>query len=284
MRRLKLFLAVLFVLAGAAQIRAEEVDDPAIEADSYFRYLPSRDRDQAPGEVGLIEAGSEFSYNFKIADKMPVSISVGQDFVGINAKNVSVPLPAHLTQISTDIETYLPTPYDNWYVGVGVSPSFNSDNWSGSADAFRISERTFLVYRPSDNLTLVGGVALFPGYENNIWPVIGMIYKPNDKLSFNLTPRRPNITYRLNERLAVFLTGGFDSEEYQVKRTNIQEAVLQFSEDRIGTGVEYDINKNIQSFLTVGGAFSRFLEYKDDIGKVQMKSGVYTEFRLQAKF
>ena len=252
---------VFFVLVGATQIQAEEVKDPAIEAHSYFRYLPSRDRDQAPGEAGLIESGSQFRYNFKVGDKLPVEISVGQDFVGIDEKNISVRLPAHLTQISAGLYTYLPTPYEKWFLGLGVSPSFNSDNWDGSSESFRISGRTFLVYRPSDELTLVMGVAFYPGYDNNIWPALGMIYKPNDKLSFNLTPRRPNITYRINERFAAFLTGGFNSNEYQVSRGN-GSAVFKFSEDRVGSGVEFDINKNIQSFVTVGGAFGRFLQAK----------------------
>ena len=274
---------LLFVLIGVAQIQAEEIEDPKVEAEAYFRYMPSRDRDQAPGEVGLIESGSEFSYNFKVAGKMPVTVSVGENFVGINQKNISVALPAHLTQITTDLDAYLPTPYEKWYLGVGVCPSFNSDNWDGGSDSFRISERTFLVYQPKDELTFIVGVAFYPGYEDNIWPVLGMIYKPNDKLSFNLIPKRPNITYRFNERLAAFLTGGFEDEEFQVSRGN-GSAVLRYRQDRVGTGAEFDINKNIQSFVTVGGEFNRFLEYKDDIGKVQVKSGFYTEVRLQAKF
>jgi hypothetical protein len=276
-------LTITLVFIVAARTQAQETGDSPIEAYSYFRYMPSRDRDEAAGKVSLIESGSQFSYNFKVAGKMPVTISVGEEFVGINKKNISVPLPSHLTIINSDLDAYLPTPYEKWFLGVGASPSFNSDDWDGSTESFRMSGRTFLVYQPKEELTLMAGVAFYPGYVDNVLPVFGMIYKPNDKLSFNLTPNRPNITYRVNERLAAFVTGGFDFEEFQISRGS-GSAVLQYRQDRVGTGVEFDINKNIQSFVTLGGAFNRFLEYRDNIGKVEIKNGLYTEVRLQAKF
>jgi hypothetical protein len=285
--KMKYFIALLtagLIFGAAIQVQAEEVTNPTVEFDSYFRYRPSVDREQAPGKISLIESGAEVGYNFKIADKLPVSIAVGQEFVGINEENISVPLPARLTQIYVDLDTYLPTPFKKVYLGVRVSPSFNSDNWSGDSESFRISEKTFLVYQPSDTLTLIAGAAFYPGYEYNIWPFAGMIYKPTEKLSFNLVPRMPSIKYRMNERLAVLLTGAFENEEFQVARGNTGSAVLKYREKRIGGGVEYDVNKHIQAFMTVGGSFGRFLDYKDDIGKVQIESGVYTEVRLQAKF
>ncbi len=42
------------------------------QVDSYFRYMPSRGVDAQSGKVEILEADSEYSYEFKAFDKLPV--------------------------------------------------------------------------------------------------------------------------------------------------------------------------------------------------------------------
>ena len=129
----------------------------------------------------------------------------------------------------------------------------------------------------------MAGVAFYPEFKYDIFPILGFIYKPNDKLSFNLTPDRPNISYILNSRITLFLEGSSAFDEYEVDKDNLENVVLRYREIHLGTGIKYKVNKFIQSSLSVGGMFNRYLEYKDSLGKVDIKDGVYTEFRLEIK-
>ena len=49
-------------------------------------------------------------------------------------------------------------------------------------------------------------------------------------------------------------------------------------------GFKYKFNEFLQSTFTVGGVFGRSLKYADHIGKVNVEGGLYTEFRLNARF
>jgi len=57
--------------------------------------------------------------------------------------------------------------------------------------------------------------------------------------------------------------------------------VLEYNEMHLGTGVKYQVNKNIQSSISGGFIFNRSIKYKDDdLGKVSLKNGLYTELRV----
>lgn len=250
------------------------------ELDSYFRFMPSRKTDGPPGKVEIMEADSKYSYEFKAFEQLPVKLSLENKYIGIE-NSTEVELPAHLAGLITDIETTLPFfNFNNTYIRFGVSPSFYSDDWDFPASSFRIPSRTYLVYQPSDKWTFIAGVAVYPEFEYDVVPILGFIYKPNDKLSFNITPERPNISYLLNDRVTLFAEGGVSLDEFEVTKDNLKSAVLQYRELHLGAGIKYKVNKFIQSSLSVGGMFNRYLEYKDSLGKVDIKDGIYTEFRV----
>jgi len=279
-----IILCVLFLfLASAVTLHAQESCDASLETDSYVRYMPSADREQAPGEVGLIESGSKYTYKFKVADKMPVELAIGGEYIGID-ENVNVPLPAHLTCVALDLDTYLPTPYDDIYLGIGVSPSFYGEDWDYESSAFRIPVRSYLVYQPSEELTWLAGVAVYPDFDNEVWPILGVIYKPDEQWYFNLTPKRPSISYKLSERFTLFVEGGLTNSEFEVERNNVEGVVLKYKEMHLGSGVKFDLNDYVQTSLSLGGAFNRQLKYRDERGKVNIENGLYAEFRLQTKF
>jgi len=266
--------ALLFLLP--ALLNAET----KTELDSYFRFMPSRKTDGPSGKVEIMEADSKYSYTFKAFDELPIKFSLENKYIGIE-NSTEVELPAHLAGLSTDIETTLPFfNFNNTYIRFGVSPSFYSDDWDFPASSFRIPSRAFLVSQPDDKWTFIAGVAVYPEFEYDILPILGFIYKPNDKLSFNITPERPNISYSFNDRVTLFAEGGTSLDEFEVAKDNLKNAVLQYREVHLGAGIKYKVNKFIQSSLSVGGLFNRYLEYKDSLGKVDIKNGVYTEFRV----
>lgn len=268
----------------SAETESKAEDKPSHQLESYFRFVPSRSVDARAGKVEIIEADAEYSYEFKAFEKLPVTFSIGNNYIGIEDSLDNLELPAHLVGLTTDLETTLPfCHFNKTYLRIGISPSFYGDEWAFSSSDFRIPSRYFLIYQPNDKWTFLYGVALYPEFEYDVLPILGFIYKPNDKLTFNIVPERPNITYSLNERVSLFAEGGSSFSEYEVTRDNSKSVVLRYKEVHLGGGVKFKLNEYIRASVSSGGMFNRQLKYKDDQGKVGIKDGLYTEFRIEIR-
>lgn len=276
-------IALLFMLCFSCIAEASVGEDKdKIAIDSYLRYMPSRSAKGRPGGVEILEGGVEYSYEFKAFEKLPVKFSLGNHYVGIE-NNTNLELPAHLVGINTDIEATFPFfNFNNTYLRLGVSPSFYGDNWTFRSSGFRIPMRTFLIYMPSEKWTFLAGLAVYPDYETETFPILGFIYKPNDRLTVSIVPKGPNISYLLNERTTVFIEGGSSGGEYEVTKDNIKNVVLSYQEAHLGCGLSYKFNEFLQATIAGGTSFNRSLEYRDEsLGSVDIKDGAYAEFRIK---
>lgn len=250
---------------------------------TYIRYMPERKVKAQEGKVTLIDSDMEYSYNFKAFDKLPVGFSIDQRYMSIK-NSTAVELPARLVGLSTGLEATLPFfNFDKTYFRVAVYPSFYGDDWNFPSSSFRMPVHTFLIYQPSEKATFVLGVAVYPDYENVVWPIAGLIYKASDRLTFNLIPKEPNISYMLNDKITLFAEGDISCDEFEVTKDDLKNVVLQYKETHAGAGIKYKFNKFVYSSISVGGVFNRSLKYRDSLGKVDIKSGLYTEFRLEIK-
>ena len=254
------------------------------KSESFYRFMPSSSAKNQDGSVGIIEAGSEYEVEFKAFGKVPVNFSLNTGYIGVN-NSTAVYLPAKLTSATSDIEITLPFfKFDKTYFRFGVSPSLYGDDWNFKPSNFRIPSRYYIIRQPNEKLTYVFGVAYLPEYETEAFPIVGLIYTPNDKLTFNLIPPRPTIEYSLNNKIDLFLEGGYDGDEFIVDINHTQNQVLSYGASRVGTGINYQFNKYMQGSFAVGGTFGRSLEYRtDSFGKVVVKNGFYTEVRFVAK-
>lgn len=252
------------------------------EMDSYVRYMPSRSLKDQPGEVSIIDSESEYSYAFKAFGKLPIELSVNSEYVDIGASDaVPVSLPAHLTGVGFGAQATTPFFFDKTYLRLKIMPSFYSQNWNFKSSSFRIPAQLFLIYQPNEKWTFIAGVAAYPGFETPILPIGGFIYKANDKLTFNIIPARPTISYSINDRITVFAEGGFSGGEYRVTKDGYKGAVLSYNEIHCGGGVEFTLNKYIDLSISSGYMFNRYLKYRDSLGKVNLKNDLYSELRVE---
>ncbi|MCM8796628.1 MAG: hypothetical protein NC923_01900 [Candidatus Omnitrophica bacterium] len=268
-------------LPAASSIEEQEFTQ---ESDSYFKYTPVADAKEMSGKIGIMKAASEYKYTYKLFGKLPIKFSVGQKYIGID-NSTEVMLPAHLVAVTTDIETTFPFfTANNTYLRIGVSPSFYGDDWSLPSSGFRIPIRTYLIYMPNEQWTYIFGVAVYSDFEKEVLPVLGFIYKPNDKLTFNIVPIRPNINYAINKKLSIFGEfGGAIDNEFEVSKGNLKNTILRYKGNYVGTGLQYDCNRYIRTSISTGLAFNRLLKYEDEIGKVKIDNTVYLEFRAQIR-
>ena len=78
-----LLYSILFLFINISYATAQESDTGAIAPEieklfnitTYTRYLTPATVSSQPGHVSILEAGGEGAYNFKILDKLPVTIS-----------------------------------------------------------------------------------------------------------------------------------------------------------------------------------------------------------------
>lgn len=249
--------------------------------DAYARFIPPSKAKSQSGRLGLLTSALEYSYEIKAFGKLPIELAVATKYIGID-NSTSVELPAHLTSLDLGIETTLPFfNIAKTYLTVALAPSFYSDNWNLRSESFYLPQRYFMIYQPDEKWTFICGVQYSPGSNISVLPILGFIYKPNERIIFDLVPNNPEISYKLNNSWTVFSRLGITADEYKVTRNNIREIELNYYEMRLGIGLRYALNKNIQASFALGSVFNHSIGYQQDsMGKVALNNGFYSEFRL----
>jgi len=254
--------------------------DYPFNMQSYVRFMPKVEVNTQDGSVAITDAAAEWSYEHKFFGRLPVEFSMEQSYININNSTV-VKIPSRLTGIGFGLDVTLPLlMLEKMYFRIGVTPSFYTDNWSLYENSLRLPQRYFAIWQPNDKFTAILGMAVYPRFRDVFLPIAGIIYKPNDKWLFNLVPSRPTINYTLNDKIAFFGEYSMSGGEYVVTKDGNKGTPLNYDEQHAGVGLEYTLNKYVQGSLAVGGAFARKLQYRESYGKVDIKNGFYTEFRV----
>jgi len=270
---------------------AQEGENFRNEIDSYIRYIPSNTSSPRGSRIQITQAGVEYDYNFKAFGKLPVELSLNPEYININ-NSTAVDLPAHLTNLSFGFNTTLPLfNIPKTYLYVELDPSFYGDNWDLHASKFSFEGNCNIIYKLTEKLSLIAGIQIDPVYRYPFFgdlhlypvsPVIGFIYKPNEKLLFNILPDTPTISYFLNDKVTLFLQESDSHERYNVTRDG-SRARLNYSQLFVSGGVKFKINKFIETSLALGDAVQQILKYPGSMGKVTARNGLFTEFRIEAR-
>jgi hypothetical protein len=276
-----IYFGLMLLLAGATT-----ADDASDTFTFGSRNISSSDVDATSGDITVTETNFSTTHAFKAFGELPVEYSLNVGHIDIN-DDVPVDLPSHLESRSLGVGVKFPAPFiedDRYFMGLDIYPTFNTDGYTWNSGAFRIPFRTYLIYKESEEFILVGGVSVRPDYDVEAVPILGLIYKPNERLSFNFASDDPNIAYKFNEATTAVWEFNFTLEEYEVTRESQDGVVLKYQDVSTGIGLQHKFNENLQASISVGGVFNRRLEYKDDVGKVVPDASVYTEFKLTASF
>ncbi|MFA5286995.1 MAG: DUF6268 family outer membrane beta-barrel protein [Candidatus Omnitrophota bacterium] len=252
-----------------------------LELDTYARYMGLGGAGGQSGKVGIIDSAAEYSYEVKAFGKLPVQFGVASRYIGI--KNTTrVELPAYLTSAGFGVEATFPFfNIDKTYFNIGIAPSFFSDNWNFNSLTFSLLQRYFLIYQPNEKWVFICGAEYSPRFKDPVSPILGFIYKPNERLTFSIIPDSPEISYLLNDKTSVFIQGSSTSNEYRVKKDGLKNVVLNYDEMHLGAGLRRKWNKHVTGSFTAGGVFNRSIEYRQDsLGKVTIDNGFFVELRL----
>lgn len=255
------------------------------KAEVFVRYLPTRSLKAQNGKVSIFQSEAEYSYEFKAFGKMPVVLSYSNEYINIEESGLKAnSLPAHLTSESLGVAATLPFfNIDKTYLRLRVMPTMSTDDWDMHSSAFRIPVHMYAIHQPNEQLTLIGGIAVYADYEERIFPIFGFIYKPNNSWTFNLIAPRPNVQYMVNDKITLFGEMGFIDQEFEVKKDDVNGQILRYRENHCGAGLKYSVNKHVQASLSSGYVFKRYMKYGDSRGKFNINNVVYTELRVEVE-
>lgn len=284
MKLFSIFPVIGILIVGVSPLYAQ--DDPVTTITPGVKHIYSSNVQATSSEVAMTETALNFSHAFKMSSGMPVELSLDIGHIDIHYDG-PVDLPSHLESRSLLTGVKFPAPFiadDRYFMGLDVKPTFNTDGYTWESGAFRVPLRAYLIYKETDDLVLVGGISVRPDYDTQVLPILGFIYKANDRLSFNMASDKPYIAYQLTEDTTLLWKFGFTLEEYEVTRGTQEGVVLKYRDISTGAGIEHRFNENLRAAVSVGGVFGRRLEYRDEVGKVIPNAGLYTDFSLTAVF
>jgi len=254
-----------------------------LSAEYYLVYMPMTPFVAQPGKMRIVDQAMEFGYETALGGRLPIEFTLGTRHINLNGKEpIPVTLPGKLTEIAYGMEATFPFPvFDDTYLRFDMKPTYASDDWNHDSGTFRMPMNTFLIHQPSERLILVGGISATPGYEYPVWPIIGMIYKPTDRIAFNLVPSRPNVVYSVTDHLDLFFEGDISATEFKVTKDGYKGAILRYNETHIGGGVKLNLGESLTASLSTGYMMNRYLKYRDSLGKVNLKNNAYSELRFE---
>lgn len=281
----KMVLGGIFVLFFCGPVFSGESKTKALLES---RYIQESDIEQQAGQLAIAETKFSFEHEFNLENGMPISLSLRDRHTDIDGDVPAVYLPSTLEGRSLGLGVKVPAPFtssENYFIGLDVFPSMYTDGWSRStSSAFRIPGRAYLIYRRDENLIVFGGVSVRPGFDTKVLPIIGFIYKPNERLEFNFASDNPNVSYRFSDKTKLLAELDIVNDEYELTRDPNKGRVLLYRQLSSGLGIEHQFTSAVSGMVSTGCVFSRSIKYEDGTGKIEPEAGMYVKAKISISF
>ena len=277
-----LFAVMAWLNAGSAAADDENPFSVALSSKQIFES----DVNIQSGEISISDTRFSFMHEFKLDNDLPIEWGINYKHLEID-ENTATEIPSHLEGVQGKVGTKFPMPFVDsreMFMGVDVMPSMYTDDGSWTTSAFRMPFRVYGIYKESDELIFVAGVSIRPDFDQSVLPVIGLIYKPNDELAFNLASDNPTITYKVDDAKTVFLELDFTNDEYEVTQNGAKGRILKNRDFSTGAGLNYQITDLLKASVSGGVVFARRLQYEDPIGKLEPDAAGYVKAKVELSF
>ena len=179
------------------------------------------------------------------------------------------------------------------YVNPGVFLSHFSDVNFGSVDA-PVDIDSAVPVPFFHNVFGLVGLHISALAKTTVEPIVGLVWLVNDNLTIYGIPPEPRVIYKLNEHFNVFVGGELLGEAYKTGyRNNLRPqeqrfngAVVDYSENRVGSGLTYNFNKALNVDFSGGCVLSRdFDYYRPDASKRFITHPApYAKLEISAEF
>jgi len=158
-----------------------------------------------------------------------------------------------------------------WMSQLTVAPGVFSD-FENTSDGFRLTARAFALYQWKPDTQFLFG-ASYLGRKDLPWfPILGVIYVPNDWLRYEISLPRPRVAYRYyadgdRERWA-YVAGELGGGTWAVRRPagGGTDDLMTYRDLQFVGGIEHKDKTGLGWQCEVGCVFARRLEWESQIG------------------
>lgn len=252
------------------------------------KYAFSSDVKAQPGDIQIFE--KDLNYIYRLTDgELPLDLLLNVKHILID-EDLATALPSVLLSRGVGLRTKIPLPFsdkEHYFIAVEVNPAFQTatkDDFTLDSKSFRVLTNTYLIYKGGDNFLILAGVAFRSEYDEAILPIFGFVYTPNDRLSFNLASKYPNVSYKLTDETTLLWQFSFVSDEYEIIQKADKGRALRYQNIATGIGLKHAVTENVEISLNGGIVFNRNIEFRDGAGKVAPKPAPYVGLEIGAQF
>jgi hypothetical protein len=153
---------------------------------------------------------------------------------------------------------------DDFYPLLKFQPGMYYTNSHITANSFDVPIRAVAGIKTAENLYLVLGVDADPYEAEPITPVCGYNWKINEQYNLRAVFPQPRFSYNPDKKVELFVAadlvgGGYRNGPTNDRRTS--NAVLDYSEYRAASGVNYNPRKGLSVEMSAGWTFERRFQY-----------------------
>jgi hypothetical protein len=233
----------------------------SFDLDSDFTFGSSIQKYANFGSQAVYHYEIEFLRDVSLFDKY--FLQFGPDFERFAFSRSNSLFPSALTSLAAEFAiSYWDG--DEFFPILKVEPGLYYTRDYITKNSFDIPIRLALGLKVQKDVHLVLGFSADRFQQIPIFPVAGFNWKINDKLNFRAVFPEPRFSYTPNDSVEFFLDGQYAGGTYRNGPTNdsrTSNALLQYTEIRMGTGLSYTARKGVTFDATAGWTFERDFNY-----------------------
>ena len=199
--------------------------------------------------------------NFHLFDKYYLQVGVDYDRYDFSRSNSVFPYALSGVALEGAISYW---DGDEFFPLLTLKPGVYYTRDYITLNSFDLPVRLAAGFKVHDKVHLVLGFEADVYQEIPVFPVAGFNWEITDKVNLRAVFPEPRLSYNPNKKLEIFITGEVGGGSYrngptEDPRTN--NAILEFTEDRAGTGISYTVKKGVSFEGSAGWSIQRRFNY-----------------------
>jgi hypothetical protein len=213
--------------------------------------------------------GSQAEYRYEIQALRNFRITgdyylqLGVDYERFDFSRSNSQFPYSFTSLSGEILfSYLSG--DSFYPVIRLEPGIYYTRDHVTENSFDVPIRITPGFKVTPNLYVIFGASIDVYSNPVVFPIGGFNWKINDKFNLRAVFPRPRFSYIPNENLEIYVGGELIGNSYRNGPTNdrrTNNAILEYSEQRVGFGIDYTLRKGIDLEAIAGWTIERTYDY-----------------------
>ncbi len=251
------------------------------------------------GSTKFLGVKREKSDAFSLGLGIGGRVSLGEGWMvplGLQSQNLTMnslagtPVPDHVHTLgfSTGLGRRL---NDRWTISATVSPTLYKLEDIRSND-IGVSGGLTAIWNSSPKLTWAFGLLMNPDSDVPVLPVVGLIWRMNDRFDLSLVYPKPRLTYRIDDRWRLYAGVNVNAMTFRSKDglgdsialPAYNDALGTYRDIRLGAGLGFKITETLSVEAEGGSSIHRQIDYTRIDERVKFDSAAYVRVGLAAAF